>query len=56
MLWGGQALCLQAHVLFYYVGLSLGCLCAYLCNIIIGGGMCHFGGMCVGDVLQICII
>ena len=46
-------MCLLVHVLLYCVGLSLGCLCAYLCNMIVGGGMCHSGGMCIGYVLRL---
>ena len=49
-------MCLLVGILLYYVGLSLGCLCVNLCNMIVGGGMSHFGGMCICYMLGICLV
>jgi hypothetical protein len=47
-------MCLMVHELHYCIDLSLGCLYACLCNIVVGGGMCHFGGMCISYMLGVC--
>ena len=49
-------MCLLMRLLLYYVSLPLSCSCAYLCIMIVGGGRCHFGGMCIGYMLGICLI
>lgn len=50
---GWQAMCLLVSVLLYYIDLTLASLCAYLCDIV-GGGMCHFEGMCIRYMLGTC--
>ena len=55
-LWGGLVVCSLVCLLLYYVSLSLDCLCVYLCNMIVGGGMCHYGWMCLGYMLGIYLV
>ena len=38
-------MCTIMCVLLHCVGLSLNCLCVYYCNMIVGGGMCHYDEM-----------
>ena len=41
---------------FYCVGLSLDCLFVFKYNTIVGGGMCHAGGMCICYMLGIYLV
>ena len=49
-------MCSLMRIFFYCVNLSLDCLCVHLCNMIVGEGMCHSGGMYIGYMLGIYIV